>query len=63
LEALEDLRVALRMAPEVAETHYAMGLAHQALGQEAEARQAWERALSLEPSHTGARRQLSDQRP
>lgn len=57
-EAMDDLRIALRLAPNEAETHYTMGLAHQALGQMEEARQEWERALALDPKHAGARQQL-----
>ncbi len=57
---------ALRMAdlnlefyPESANTWYARGTAHEALGDIAAARQDYERALSIDPRHQGASRRLS----
>lgn len=66
LVADSNAAAALRMAdlnlefyPESANTWYARGTAHEALGDTAAARQDYERALSIDPRHQGARRRLS----
>lgn len=56
LEMAESLRV---LHPGVAEHEYLVGLLHSALGNAAEARRAYQRALYLEPAHGPSREQLS----
>lgn len=66
LVADSNAAAALRMAdlnlefyPQSANTWYARGTAHEALGDIAGARQDYDRALTLDPQHQGARRRLS----
>ena len=60
LQALEKARVhfleAARLAPGNFRIHYDLGNLYRQLGRDQEARQAYERALALEPSLTQAQR-------
>ncbi len=58
-EALQDLQIAARLAPNQAEVFYSTGLALEALGRADEARSAWQRALQIDPAHAASRQRLS----
>ncbi|MDP2306375.1 MAG: tetratricopeptide repeat protein [Pseudomonadota bacterium] len=52
--ALELLKTEVTENPDVAAIHYNIGVAHQRLGQEAEARRAWTRATEVDPTFAKA---------
>ncbi len=52
--AIDVLRAQLSEHPDVAAIHYNMGVAHQILGQEPEARKAWTRATEVDPTFAKA---------
>lgn len=52
--AIEILQGELADNPQVAAIHYNIGVAHQLLGQEAEARRAWTRATEVDPTFAKA---------
>ncbi|MDP2317275.1 MAG: tetratricopeptide repeat protein [Pseudomonadota bacterium] len=52
--ALEVLQAQVTENPDVAAIHYNIGVAHQILGQEAEARRAWTRATEVDPTFAKA---------
>lgn len=52
--ALEILQSEVTENPDVAAIHYNLGVAHQRLGQESEARRAWTRATEVDPTFAKA---------
>lgn len=52
--ALEVLQGQVAQRPDLAAIHYNIGVAHQMLGQEAEARRAWTRATEVDPTFAKA---------
>jgi Flp pilus assembly protein TadD len=57
-----EFRNVLAIAPQDADTHYAIGVLQKRLGRKAEAIAAFEGALALNPSHVGARNALAAER-
>ena len=58
---ISHLREAIRLRPDMADLHNALGIALAAEGQLAEARQAFLKAIELDPSHQGALQNLGRQ--
>jgi tetratricopeptide (TPR) repeat protein len=56
--AVEQFRIALELAPDVAQYHYMLGCAFADVRDYPQARACWERTLELESGHTEARHTL-----
>ena len=58
-KGIAEAEAALRINPSIPHAHFAIGTGHAMKGLEEQARRSFQRALELDPSHTGAMNNLS----